>query len=877
MWLRATAVLLAMTISASRPWAQQVWGSIRGRVVEDSTAVAAAQVRVSSPDLLGTRTTLTDREGYYVIHALPPGNYTVRITRIGKRAVAVDGVVVQLGRATSLQPTVMEASATRLDEVRITANRLSIDPTSTAAGATLTPGDYAVLPGERDYRFLMEILPGIVQSGRGDPPNANGATGLENAHFIDGVNVTDQMNAFWPTSLPYNFIKAVEIKTGGYEAQYGKGLAAVVNAVTHSGTNDLGVNVFAFITNGELSAKPNALPTLRESNAVSYDVGARLSGPIIRDRLWYSAAYNPRIWSSDREISGLGVFPDNHLMNVFAAKATLRVNAATSFELSVFGDPATHHIVDGGGYTPLSADPYRIRFEAGNTIGSLRGTVTLGRLLLEGSAARSTGKSNWIGDTEPAQNQPLFLDHTANTLTGGIGIWSKADLARSVFVLRGTLTLGRHTTVAGAEYENVYAFREFGWTGGYLLEAVGSGGFRTTSDGGPGKFHNRVPTAYVQDSWRVADALTINAGVRWSSQTLTAASGRVAQRFRNEWQPRVGVIWQPSTSRRDRLFASFGRFYQQLPLNIATVWYLSCRCSVSFYSTDPRQPGAVADSVLDFSGPEPEYLMNVSGLEAESSDEISVGYERLIGSWFKLTTRAVRRDLRSSFQAGFDSTWTPHLGTPGVGSFSFLPKPVRQYHALELSAEAQWREAGYRASYVLSRSRGNFPGLFNSDQGYANPGMVGMFMFPGHAVNSTGLLPNDHRHVFKLSGSYRFKFGLTTGAFATVQSGSPVSAIGFTPEGIPVFVEPRGSAGRTPWLWDVNIRLVEDVRPIGRVRARMLLDVLHAGNPQRPVRLIEEKYEPQIGGATPVLNPSYRQPVGYQPPMMARLGMEVDF
>jgi len=268
--------------------------------------------------------------------------------------------------------------------------------------------------------------------------------------------------------------------------------------------------------------------------------------------------------------------------------------------------------------------------------------------------------------------------------------------------------------------------------------------------------------------------------------------------------------------------------------------------------------------------------MNVRGLEVENSDEISVGYERLIGSSLKLTTRAVRRDLRSSFQWGFDSTWTPHLGTPGKGTFTFLPRPMRQYRSLEVAADGRWRELSYRASYVLSRNRGNFPGLFNSDQGIANPGGLGMFMFPVHAVNSTGSLHNDHRHVLTFSGSRRIKFGLTTGAFITAQSGSPVSAIGFTPEGIPVFAEPRGSAGRTPWLWDVNVRLVEEVRSTGRVRPRVLLDLLHVGNPQTPVRLIEEKYEPQIGNA-PVLNPNYGQPLTYQPPMMARLGMEVEF
>jgi hypothetical protein len=882
MRLRVATVLLAMMLTASRLQPQQVWGSIRGRVVDESTAVAAAQVRVSSPDLLGTRTTLTDRDGYYHIQALPPGNYTVRITRIGRRPVMIEGVSVQLGRATSLQPTIMQASPTRLDEVRIIANRLSIDATSTVAGATLTPDDYAVLPSDRDYRSLIEILPNIVQSGRGDPLNTNGATGLENTYFIDGMNVTDQLNAFWATSLPYNVIKAVEIKTGGYEAQYGKALSAVVNAVTYTGTNDFDINVFAFATNGALSAKPKAEPTLRESNALSYDVGVRVAGPIIRDRLWYSAAYNPRIWRSDREITGLGVFADEHMMHVFAAKASLRANRATNFELSIFGDPAIHRLVEPSGqftgYTPLNADPYLGRFEAGNTVGALRGTVVLRRFLLEASAARSTGRLNGSGWTDVGQNQPLFADHAANTISGGGGVWSKADLARSSFVVRGTMTLRRHTTVVGAEYEDVSAFRGFGWSGEYLMETVTSGGFRTVSEDASGKFHNRVPTVYLQNSWRVVDALTINAGVRWSTQTLTGASGRTAQQFRDEWQPRLGVIWQPGASRDDRLYASFGRFYLQEPLNLGTLLYVDYRSQLGFYSTDPRQPGVVPDSVWDFTSPENLWAKNIPGLEAENSDEMAVGYDRLFGTSLKLTTRVVRRNLRSSFQFGIDpATGAAYVGTPGKGDFTILPKPVRQYRALELAAEGRWRELAYRASYVLSRSRGNYPGLFSSDHGFANPGISATFMIPEHAVNSTGLLPNDHTHVFKFSGSRRMAFGLTTGTFITVQSGSPMNAFGPSPYGWPVFVEPRGSAGRTPWLWDASFRFAQELRSTGRGRSRVLLDVLHVGNPQRPVRLIEEKYELQVGTATPVLNPNYRQPLTYQPPMMARLGVEADF
>ena len=53
--------------------------------------------------------------------------------------------------------------------------------------------------------------------------------------------------------------------------------------------------------------------------------------------------------------------------------------------------------------------------------------------------------------------------------------------------------------------------------------------------------------------------------------------------------------------------------------------------------------------------------------------------------------------------------------TPGKGDFAFLPPPKRTYSAMELSATGGWKQLQYRASYVLSRSWGNYTGLFTSD------------------------------------------------------------------------------------------------------------------------------------------------------------------
>ena len=83
--------------------------------------------------------------------------------------------------------------------------------------------------------------------------------------------------------------------------------------------------------------------------------------------------------------------------------------------------------------------------------------------------------------------------------------------------------------------------------------------------------------------------------------------------------------------------------------------------------------------------------------------------------------------------------------------------------------------------------------------------------------------------------------------------------------------------GRTPSLWDVNLRLVYEA-PCPAVSCRFLLDVLHLGNPQRPVWLDESHYLAWDDNGNPVnANPSYGMPLAYQPPMMARVGAEIGF
>lgn len=424
-WVRITSFLFALLIVAlvaGRAAAQDITGALQGTVVSpEGKPEPEVRVSVTGPYLQGSRETTTDRSGFFQFLALPPGTYALRVTRIGLRALEVRDIVVELGRTTAVGPLTLETQPIELKPVEVQAHALSIDPVHTTAGGTLKAKDYAALPVERDYKSIIAVLPQINDSHRGDPLNVAGSTGLENQYYIDGVNVTDTRDASRATSLPYNFVRAVDVKTGGYEAQYGRALGAVVDAVTYSGTNDLEANVFGFVQPVALSLTPRAEPVMAEHGAVSYDLGGRVSGPLLQDRLWFSVALNPRVDQVDKEITGHGLFPDCTSAVRFASKLTWRASPANNVELSVFGDPTVQDQVapvHSGIDSVTNPDPLLRRLESGGTVASLRWTwVPKPTFLLQSHVAGQWDRNSSVARTSGGTSD-WYLDYVEGTEGG---------------------------------------------------------------------------------------------------------------------------------------------------------------------------------------------------------------------------------------------------------------------------------------------------------------------------------------------------------------------------------------------------------------------------------------------------------------------------
>jgi hypothetical protein len=883
LWISAVCLLIAVPAVAS---AQAVTGSLEGRILStQGEPLQDAVVTVSSPFLQGTREATTDQRGRFLLLWLPAGTSTVQLRRVGFGPVAMPGVRIGLGVTTSLGDVRLEPQALVLPAIVVSGARPLFDPTRAAAATVLDSSVFLTLPTERNFRALVGIAPQANPSPYGDGVNVSGATGQENGYYVDGVHVTDPLWGDGSVNLPYNFIREVQVTTGGYEAEYGRTQGGVVNVITNSGGNEWHGQVLGFFTGDALRATPRwGVGQTQVETFSQYDVGGSLGGPIRRDRLWFYVAYNPSFERHDASYPGITTQQDVRTTHLFAGKLTGRLGTSTDFTLTLLGDPSRRDAVgaspSGVSLPATVTDPRAVLgklFDGGVAV-ALQARHRFGdAVFLAWSLAQVGRRQDNTPRAGPLTDMATLAridDHVTNTASGNYGFSQETRLARTAGQASVSVLAGSHLVKLGAEFEvNTIAWDLFSSSLSRDLDSVGLPIYSWLQVTQHYHARNAIPSLYAEDSWEVGPRLRLSLGVRVEGQFVSGDTG-TARRIAPEIAPRFGVVYQPGELGTHKVYASVGRFYEQMPLWSVGYWVGLYSLAFATYPQDPLvdSTGGTGWTYSQVGEPTDQ---NIRG---QYYDEVTAGYDRRLGSSYRVGLRGTFRALRWVVEDGAPDPSSPFIvGNPGRGAMAYLPRASRDYAALELTLERSRAPLTFLVSYALSRNRGNYTGLFTTDALALGANSGPQFDFPDQLVNAMGPLPNDRTHVVKFVGSYRLSMGLTVGTSALLASGAPLSEYGTGPGGYTwTFVRPRGVAGRTPTTWDVDLRFAYDL-PVtrgARVRPRMLLDVLNVGNQRRPLTYDQRHYTtPDQSG----VNPNYGAVTQYQAPLNARLGMVVDF
>jgi outer membrane receptor for ferrienterochelin and colicin len=893
----ATAIALGFFLLSVTSIAQTT-GSVVGNVSDDAGApLPGVTVEARGPALQGTKIAITAADGSYRLALLPPGSYTVSasLPQFGR---AEQTVQVLLDRNVTAD---FRLRATAREEVVVSGEVPVIDLTSPTLGANISQNTFQNLPTGRDYGSVVQTVPGVatdVAEPEGESISVYGSSSAENAYLIDGINTTNVEYGLEGKELNFEFIQEIEVKTGGYEAEYGRSTGGIINVITKSGGNEFHGDLFGYFNDESLQADNKHIGETLGGAELGFekkDYGADLGGYILKDVLWFFGAYD-RVERTTQNRLTSGPLEGEEVeskssRDLGSAKLTWGFASGHTLTASLIQDPRTDSgAIDDANHT-LNGEPSTFlgRQDYGGRDYSLRWDGLLGSsLAMSAQAARHTERNSIGPSTEEGDTVEFIDTREDNFQTGGFGLIQKKNFERDHYMLSATAFLKSHEVKGGIEYEKDSADVTKRMSGGQQITIFANETnparpiyqhfYWTIPDATISPFNapisrleaspeHEIWTAYLQDRWNVLPELTLNVGVRWDRQEVIDASGVTRITLDKDFAPRLGVIWNPGRDKKTKVFGSFGLYYEEIPMDLV-IRSFSFERQPRVNNFDPVGivPDPQADAILDSSSgifggfTEP----TDPDLENQYVREIIVGGEREVLPDIAVGLRYIYRDygqVIEDFLCADDGTYC--IGNPGEGIMRQVftldyattfpaPDPKRIFRGLQLDVSKRFSDNwSMLASYLWSKLSGNYDGEFapftniGPDPNISAAYDYYDFFTDGQhrdEITNRGPLSNDRRHQFKISGVYVTDFRLSLGVSAYYRTGTPVTRYGFSDAygRYEFFLTRRGAEGRTPDNYEADLHVGYPVR-IGPVTVNLLADVFNVLNVQKPV-LLDQRY-----------------------------------
>ena len=854
-----------VVLCATSVMAQDTTGRMLVRVSDAAAApLPGVTVMIASPSLIGgARTMITDARGEVLFLTLAPGTYEARAELLGFGTQERLEVRVRLGSVTALMVEMPEA--TFEGEITVFDETPVVDP--------MQVGTEQVFDAEYIEKTAIGTWQRFVSSPGAQTPGVDGQDILgsfstENTWFLDGIEVTEEnlgRQGIWGVATyGIDAYQEIQVKTGGYEAEYGRALGGVTSIVMKSGGNafsgslDTRYQADAFQEGGD-----HFDPDLQDNSNLAIE--ATIGGPILRDRLWFFAAF----YHGEAKITPDGA-PTTFKAAVDSPKAKLTWQISPGWRgvASAFAQ-STHFDDNGSSRWTMPEATYYV--DNSPTYFSLGVDGMLNEAMLwtlrTGYNRRTYDHGPMSGDLETIAHYNIDTNIRSENAS------DEQHNANERFQAATDLTwfldgaVGSHELKAGVEASGISASINGCYTGtpgGVGCTAGVSGhvfydiwvdeqavpyGMGEWESSGRSEAHASLWSAFLQDAWRPVPNLTVKAGLRFDSVTYTNDETGASTDLEH-LQPRLGLAWDIGGDVHNVIRASAGRFMDQATMNLA---YFAGRSDPSYewascstvapllWGIDPSQCSAAVTGAgipwrEDPEGWDPYgwFLYGAYGggantydpeLEAAYSDQFILSYERALWQRSSLEFSLISKRTRSLFE----STCAGNIPEPSQGApcdsfvMTNLPELKQDYSALIVKLESRTLDwLTLLASYTLSESKGNASFLGRN---------YDFDFYPWHWENRYGYTDNHHRHNIKLNGYALLPYDFTIAVNAGWRS-----AFRWTPQldqhDIPempsgfYFTEPRGSREGADYAW-LDLQFSKGFR-IGPTHLDLIVSVLNA-------------------------------------------------
>ncbi len=618
---RSLSWLLTLCFVAVAPsgFAQQR-GSISGKVVDpDGLALPGVTVTVTNEDTGVVRRVVSEAAGAYSVTNVEPGTYTVSAELAGFGTIRRPNVTLLAGDEMIMDLKLALAGVE--ENLTVTAAAPLVERTNNRIGGTLTGQEIENIPSNfRNFTALTQLIPGMTpnpaqSSFEGGQVTANGTVAQSNVYLLDGMyNNDDRLGGSQGTQvrIVLDDIQEYQVLANQYSAEYGGGGGAIINMVSHSGTNTFQGSFYDYLRSDRFNSRNAFLPAdVDKPQESTAQTGFNIGGPIIRNRVHFFSTFE----RDHEKNTGYKDFPDAALPLAPDQFGTFEVraeNVFNRFDVQI---------------TPNHFFSYRSLFEAAPTVGegfnTNDQTPDAKAYEADWDHLESGSLTSIIGDRgsnvlrvgriaeDLRSGAQTFFNDTSSVLGYGIefvGFNGRDPLTLGQSNAHPSYTAGKGggggwNSIRTYTFDDAYSYFVPAWHGEHTLKFGGgysvnsdvpntvtnSGTFTFTGSNGdlpynpanpatyPARFDVTVGPAadvgwetsvtdhrgywFAEDKWRPADRLTLNLGVRWDHQSITPAS-------KDDFAPRVGFVWDTTGSGTSVVRGGVGRFNAYTPISV---------------------------------------------------------------------------------------------------------------------------------------------------------------------------------------------------------------------------------------------------------------------------------------------------------------------